>query len=104
MHQQTSEQGTCCDAPIQVRYMNKDFIRKIMLSAFGLMVLWNLVSTSCSYNRCEDLCHDLGYAGFRYTPASSGRAGPSTPEACHCLRQEEMEMNNVVPKGVKIDM
>jgi len=85
-------------------YVDEDTIPKIILLIFGLVIIWKLASTSCYHNRCESLCLDLGYAGFRYTPESSGRTGNISPESCHCLSQEETELKNIIPKGVEIDM
>lgn len=69
----------------------------IPVVAYGLFVMFYDVSKG--RNKCENICLEKDFSGFRYTP--SGRYGIGD-DACHCLTEEEANIKNRVPEGERV--
>ena len=66
-----------------------------------LIVLGFGFSHACNRGGCKEVCNEMGYPGFRYKPRQKSRYKDPIPESCHCLTQEELELERQVPKGVQ---
>lgn len=51
--------------------------------------------------KCQQLCSEQGFAGFRYKPYFHEKTGPK-PSSCHCLTLEETQIKKRIPQGTKI--
>lgn len=60
-----------------------------------LIALFNI---KIDRGRCQSICANKEYAGFRYHPKS--RSAPKGQ--CHCLTDEEVKLKNRVPKGNRV--
>ena len=79
-----------------------DLLAFIPWALLFLLVLGFGFSHACNRGDCEAVCDEMGYPGFRYKARHKARYKEATPESCHCLTQEELELEGQVPKGVQV--
>ncbi|WGL18331.1 hypothetical protein PVT68_08555 [Microbulbifer bruguierae] len=65
--------------------------------ALGAFAVFSDISEGRS--KCEAICMERGFHGFRYTP--SGRYGIGGNN-CYCLTEEESNMKKRIPKGTQV--
>lgn len=65
--------------------------------AFGLFQIFSEVSDG--RNKCENICLEKEFPGFRYTPSGRHGIGGNT---CHCLTEEESNIKNRIPEGTRV--
>jgi len=71
----------------------------VFLPIVVLSVVWLFIDASIGRHKCESVCAQKGYFGFRYTP--SDRYGVSG-NTCDCLTETESKMKNRVPEGTRV--
>ena len=65
--------------------------------AIGLFLMFSDASEGRS--KCENICLEKEFPGFRYTPSGRYGIGGNT---CHCLTEEESNINNRIPEGTRV--
>ena len=73
------------------------FVMWVVGTISALLIVSALAHNTKERWRCESACESKGYPGFRY--GTDRRRVP----ACYCLTREENEIENRLPKGIKID-
>ena len=63
-----------------------------------IVVAWALIGNSVNRNKCENICEEKGYSGFRHVPPGKGMQN----NKCFCLTKEETENQNNIPKGTQV--
>ncbi|HWV15679.1 MAG TPA: hypothetical protein VN030_09605 [Cellvibrio sp.] len=62
-------------------------------------ILIGLFAWFKNHSRCESICEEKGFAGYRYKP--SGKYG-SSEKTCTCFTEEDAKIKDRVPEGTRV--
>lgn len=70
-------------------------LKWVFLPVFIIILGYALIGNTKNRRSCERVCHQNGYADFRYVSRGS---------TCSCLTEEESAMKNRIPKGTPVSI
>lgn len=74
-------------------------LKWVFLPVFIVFLGYALIGNTKNRRSCERVCHQNGYADFRYVSRGSTSFSP-----CFCLTEEESAMKNRIPKGTPVSI
>lgn len=73
----------------------------LALTLLLLVLLISPFTHRAERKKCQQICVQQGFAGFRFKPYFHEKTGPK-PASCHCLTEEESQMKKRIPLGTKV--
>lgn len=73
----------------------------LALGLLLLVILGSPFTHRAERKKCQQICQQQGFVGFRFKPYFNEKTGPK-PASCHCLNEEESQMKKRIPLGTRV--